>query len=156
MAHLQPPVMPPPKRKPDGSDLNEPAHKRPAIGPVDLQPAASYHHARIQPRPSRNGYPVPAPPVPSPTVPQATIGRKRGRPSKADKEAQARANAHNSLSHILAPLAPHPPPSMPRDQSPNAPVLYRVAASPMDPRPRKRGSLPLSADMTQPVSSEPP
>src|SRR3569833_59860 len=164
LMHLQPPIMPPMKRKsPD--TLGEPAQKRLAITPVEPQPM-NYHHPRIQPRPlqPQNGYQA-TPPAASPTVPQASIGRKRGRPSKADKEAQARANAPVSFAHPTTPvpLAPHPPP--PRAQmaptdfsaNPSQPPFYHISPGPGDPKPKKKGGRAPSMGTTQPVSgSEPP
>ncbi|KAI6380415.1 hypothetical protein MCOR25_001610 [Pyricularia grisea] len=130
------PLNPPPtahfatlKRKSIG-DLNEHGSKRLATSPIDQStpplppimhapqpqhvhsPLNATRNVSIQPRPASNGYqqsPTAAPPPMTPALPQS-IGRKRGRPSKADKEAQARANgsAAPMPGAPLPSLAPHP------------------------------------------------
>lgn len=156
IVHLQPPAIPPIKRKSLG-DLNEPIPKRLAITPIEPAPMAYPRVVNIQPRPSPNGYPAPHP-VPSPTVPQTSVGKKRGRPSKADKEAQARANASSApFPHILAPapapLAPHPAPVVSHDYSPSTNASYHVTSGPIDAKSRKTGVRAASyTDKSQPVS----
>lgn len=131
------PLNPPPtahfaplKRKSLG-DLHEHNSKRLATSPIDQQPpplppimhAPQPLHAHsplnasrnvsIQPRPASNGYQLNSPTTaPQPITPalSQSIGRKRGRPSKADKEAQARASgsAVPIPGAPLPSLAPHP------------------------------------------------
>jgi hypothetical protein len=155
MPNLQSPSMNTMKRKSIG-DINEHAHKRLAMNPIEPAPMNVAYQRNIQPRPSPNGFAPPS--QPSPNTPQASIGRKRGRPSKAEKEAQARANATAPLPLPLAPapLAPHPAPPPPpptHDHGHNAaaPTSYRVSSSPVDVKTKKRGPRPPISEKTQPV-----
>ncbi|RYP17338.1 hypothetical protein DL767_010036 [Monosporascus sp. MG133] len=128
------------KRKSLSDMVDHPA-KRQAIMPPVEPPVAP---ARvIQPRPPPpNGY-TSAPPIHSNSGLTAT-GKKRGRPSKADKEAQARANYPRSTEY--APITPAPPaPAVFQQQreyvsSPG----YEVASSSVDQRQNKRGRAPAA------------
>lgn len=110
------------KRKSVG-DLNEPYPKRIAsMTQLEYQPQSQVlstpRAINIQPRPTNSRAPVNGIDYgynvfhsnPSPTVSSAP-GRKRGRPSKADKEAQARANATAPSQQVAyAPISPAPGP----------------------------------------------
>ncbi|KAI1641054.1 hypothetical protein F4809DRAFT_637178 [Biscogniauxia mediterranea] len=118
------------------SDLVEHSAKRQAIiAPVEppLAPARV-----IQPRPPPpNGY-SPAPSIgnsPAATTTMTTTGKKRGRPSKADKEAQAQARAAYSRPTEYAPITPAPlAPLQPQREFASSPG-YEIA---VDQNPRKR------------------
>ncbi|KAL8359614.1 hypothetical protein RB601_007735 [Gaeumannomyces tritici] len=136
----QPPIPVPHLKRKSIDDLNEPMPKRLAISPVEQPPptlhapqplpppsAAPFNLPRnIQPRPAPNGYPTLAPIVASPPiVSPAGSGRKRGRPSKADKE--ARANASSGY----VPVAPMPSQaSQPAFQASPAPAPTSVPSPP--------------------------
>jgi hypothetical protein len=160
---IQPPTMPQLKRKSLG-DLTEPYSKRQAIAsPIEQhpyplargfgpQPASTQlpslpQSVHIQPRPSPNGY-VASPVTSSPTIPAAlpmptpTTGRRRGRPTKAEKEAQTRAN--NPQGTGYAPISPAPIAPLPGyTPSPSnaPPPAYQAApgASSSEPRSNRRG-----------------
>jgi hypothetical protein len=145
--HFPPPTMPSLKRK-SFDDISEHMSKRQAVAsPTESQPysssrsfgsvqPASIQPVNIQPRPSQNGYTgspsISSPLVPTPTNSSGGTGRKRGRPSKADKEAWARQNASQSTGYTPispAPIAPLPgPPAPPQTYSPGpntaAPSAY--------------------------------
>ncbi|RYC60810.1 hypothetical protein CHU98_g5400 [Xylaria longipes] len=101
------------KRKSLG-DLNDHPAKRPAITTPFETPLAPVRP--IQPRLLlANGYPPLAPITSTPTV--STTGKKRGRPSKADKEAQARAaHPRNTEYAPIVPAPPAPPTATPTGQ----------------------------------------
>ncbi|KAH9900387.1 hypothetical protein F4778DRAFT_139013 [Xylariomycetidae sp. FL2044] len=141
---------PPPnfKRK-SLSDLVDHPAKRRAVEPPPLAPAAR----NIQPRPPSNGYAPPALPGTSSTV--TVTGKKRGRPSKADKEAQARAVYSRSTEY--APITPAPLAPMtlqqPQREYASSPG-YEIAGSPAD-KSKKRGQ-PGAIDSPQlPTTSFP-
>ncbi|KAI0399940.1 hypothetical protein F4802DRAFT_528400 [Xylaria palmicola] len=93
------------KRKSLG-DLNEHPPKRQAMITTPFEPTIASVRA-LQPRPPLgNGYPPMVAPMAS-TPPVSTIGKKRGRPSKADKEAQARAAYTRPTEY--PPITPAPP-----------------------------------------------
>jgi hypothetical protein len=106
MLPVQPPNLPNLKRK-SFSDPNEQPMKRQAVRQITpLEPTAAPPRS-IQPRPPQNGYPSAAQASGSPST--TATGKKRGRPSKADKEAQARANSSRATEYaniIPAPMAP--------------------------------------------------
>ncbi|KAH8674063.1 hypothetical protein BX600DRAFT_509263 [Xylariales sp. PMI_506] len=96
--------------------------------------------------PPRNIQPRPPPFVPngfasvqsgagSPSV--TSTGKKRGRPSKADKEAQARANYSRSME--FAPITPAPAPLAPHREYASSPGYEIAPGNPTDQRERKRG-----------------
>jgi len=156
LAHLQPPLIPsaPIKRKSVGDLNNEPPPKKLAMTQIELQPTP---YQRLQPRPSPGGpNSFPAGPVLSPTVPPPNPPKKRGRPTKANKEAQARNGSSGSLPPILAPMPlaprdPAPPPA--QDPGQNPPFAYRVSPGPRDPKTKKRGGKGATPDKSQPVGS---
>ncbi|KAI5926406.1 hypothetical protein F4810DRAFT_536512 [Camillea tinctor] len=132
---------PPPnlnKRKSLG-DLVESSAKRQAIM-APLEPPLAPARV-IQPRPPPpNGY-SPAPSIgnsPAATTTMTTTGKKRGRPSKADKEAQAQARAASySRPTEYAPITPAPLaplPLQPQRDFASSPG-YEIA---VDQNPRKR------------------
>jgi len=149
MTYLQPPVIHPIKRKSIGDPNNEPLPKKLAMTPMEPQ---AMPYQRLQPRPSPNGFsPVN---VPSPTVPPPSQPRKRGRPSKADKEAQARNHPTGPYPPILAPmpLAPREPVHPPaQEPALNAPFAYPMSSGPLDPKTKKRGGKATAADRPQPL-----
>ncbi|GAP87449.1 hypothetical protein SAMD00023353_2601050 [Rosellinia necatrix] len=93
------------KRKSLG-DLNDHPTKRPATM-APFEPALAPVRP-LQPRPSiSNGY---SPMVPITSTPNiSSTGKKRGRPSKADKEAQAQARAAYTRPTEYTPITPAPP-----------------------------------------------
>jgi hypothetical protein len=113
-----------------------------------LQPQPPPQPVNIQPRPPPNGFVSPHP-TSSPTVATSTptgptpksipssrkpnpTGRRRGRPSKADREAWARANATQPTGYapiIPAPAAPAP-----------ASVAPQPSLSPSQPQPQLQGA----------------
>ncbi len=132
------------------SDLADHPAKRQATMPPAEPPIAP---ARIQPRPPPlNGFMTTAPINSNSGLTAA--GKKRGRPSKADKEAQARASYSRSTEY--APITPAPP-------APPAPALlqpqreyasssgYEIASSSIDQRQNRRGR-PPAGDSAQHLS----
>jgi hypothetical protein len=165
---IEPPTMPQLKRKSVG-DLNEPNPKRQAVAASPVEQYHPYQPPRgfgpqlaaaqlpalpqtihIQPRPSPNGYaasPVTSSPtipasLPTPTAAAPTTTRKRGRPPKAEKEAQTRANNQQSTGYTpitpAPPIAPLPAYGGRSPGSAAAPPAYQVAPGPpSEPRPRR-------------------
>ncbi|KAL1878814.1 hypothetical protein VTK73DRAFT_7467 [Phialemonium thermophilum] len=151
---MSPPPMPVLKRKSLG-DISEHLSKRQALmSPLEPQPysaprsfnfqsAHATQPVNIQPRPASNpnGYPLASPSAPSPTVsasnPQPPSGRKRGRPSRAQREAWARANPSPSSSGYTpitpVPIAPLPSPSAPSSHAYNATSHHSVSQAPAPP-----------------------
>ncbi|KAI1754302.1 hypothetical protein F4782DRAFT_528735 [Xylaria castorea] len=106
-------------------DLNDHPAKRQAITTSSFEPPFAPVVRPLQPRPLyANGYPPVTPIASTPTV--STTGKKRGRPSKADKEAQARA-AHTRNTEY-APIVPAPP--APLMATPTGQPLREYASSP--------------------------
>lgn len=120
------------------SDLVDHPSKRQAVMPPVEPPVIP---ARIQPRPPPpNGY-MTTPPI-STNSGLTAAGKKRGRPSKADKEAQARANFSRSTEY--APITPAPlAPAVlqPQREYVSSPG-YEIASSSVDQRHNKRGRAP--------------
>ncbi|KAI4601882.1 hypothetical protein KJ359_010748 [Pestalotiopsis sp. 9143b] len=91
------------------------ASEQPPKRQITMGPIESVHPPRnIQPRPIANNYhPAPLSMNSSSSVPvpgsMPVTGKKRGRPSKADKEAQARANSFRTMEY--APIIPAPAPT---------------------------------------------
>lgn len=155
--HFTPPVMPVLKPKPAFGDINQTAMspmERPAY-PVsrsfEAHNAAAVQPISIQPRPSPNGHPVPSPFTSSPPVPVSLPvvlpSKKRGRPSKATREAWARAKASASQSGGYTPISPAPiapspaPPQLQRTYSPSPSAASAYQISPgnvSEPRPKKK------------------
>ncbi|KAI0480299.1 hypothetical protein GGR56DRAFT_264814 [Xylariaceae sp. FL0804] len=94
------------------SDLAEaPPSKRHNASPlIDPHPAPARLIKPRPPLPNPNGYPsAPGPPVVGSSPALTATGKKRGRPSKADKEAQAQARATYSRPPTeYAPITPAP------------------------------------------------
>ncbi|KLU87436.1 hypothetical protein MAPG_06436 [Magnaporthiopsis poae ATCC 64411] len=157
----QPPIPIPHLKRKSIDDLNEPMPKRLAISPVEQQqqqqqqppplhapqplpppPAAPFNLPRsIQPRLAPNGYPTLAPIVASPPIvsPAAGAVRKRGRPSKADKEARANASTGYVTVAPMPSQASQPTfqaaPAPPRPTSLPSPPAQNPAAPPPPPPP---------------------
>ncbi|KAI1330375.1 hypothetical protein F5Y16DRAFT_15979 [Xylariaceae sp. FL0255] len=113
------------KRKSLGDIQDHHAPKRLAMAPFEppLAPARV-----IQPRPPPNGFQPPVAPPSAPSVSTVTAtGKKRGRPSKADKEAQAQARAVYARPTEYTPITPAPPvvPQVAPPAPPLAPVLVQ-------------------------------
>ncbi|KAI4870932.1 hypothetical protein F4820DRAFT_149598 [Hypoxylon rubiginosum] len=106
---LPPPNLTSFKRKSLSDLVDHPAKRQAMMGPLEppLAPARA-----IQPRIPHNGYPSAVPVTISPPV--TSTGKKRGRPSKADKEAQARA--------VYSRLTEYPPIT----PAPSAPAAVQV------------------------------
>ena len=134
------------------SDLVDHPAKRQAVMPPVEPPIAPARN--IQPRPPPpNGY-MTAPPVTSSSGLTAA-GKKRGRPSKADKEAQARANQTRATEY--APITPAPlAPAVAQPQREYmASPAYEVAGGPHDQRQNKRGRPPTADTTQQPTGAYP-
>lgn len=122
------------KRKSHGDLLDQPAKRPATTAPFDSIPAPVRN---LQPRPSpMNGYPPVAPVANVPVV--ASTGKKRGRPSKADKEAQARAayTRHTEYTPIT-PAPPAPPTVQPQHEYASSPG-YEIVGSGADQLSKKR------------------
>ncbi|KAK5627929.1 hypothetical protein RRF57_003644 [Xylaria bambusicola] len=139
------------KRKPDSSSLIDHPTKRQAITAPPYEP--TFAPARtLQPRPpAPNGYSLAMPITSTPTVP--TIGKKRGRPSKADKEAQAQARAAYSRPTEYPPITPAPPapPPAPPQREYASPPGYEIAITGADQSSKKR-SRPTVVDSPRQAS----
>lgn len=129
-AKYPPPNLTTLKRKSLG-DLEHPA-KKPAnaAGPEPTVPGARV----IQPRPPPNGLP-PAAPSSGSTRSLTASGKKRGRPSRADKEAQARA-AYGGRTTDYPPIT----------AAPLAPIAIQPHRDPFPPAPNYETVGPLSID----------
>ncbi|KAI8962453.1 hypothetical protein F5Y11DRAFT_190779 [Daldinia sp. FL1419] len=121
------------KRKSLSDLVEHPAKRQAMMAPIEppLAPARI-----IQPRPPPNGYPSAAPVSFSPPV--TSTGKKRGRPSKADKEAQSRAvyprlTDYPPITPALAPIA-----AQPQREYASSPG-YEISSNPGDQKVRKRG-----------------
>ncbi|RYP93408.1 hypothetical protein DL770_000451 [Monosporascus sp. CRB-9-2] len=139
------------KRKSLSDMVDHPA-KRQAIMPPVEPPVAP---ARvIQPRPPPpNGYTSAQPIHSNSGLPVS--GKKRGRPSKADKEAQARANYSRPTEY--APITPAPPAPagfQPQREYIPSPV-YEIASSSVDQRQNKRGRPPAADNGQQATAGFP-
>lgn len=169
-----PPVMPMFKRK-SFDETSEQILKRQAVmSPMERQAypaprsfgsqnASTAQPVSIQPRPSPNGYAAASPSVsaaPVSVTPPVAMppGRKRGRPSKADKEARARARANVSQSAgytpiTPAPIAPLPAPPTPQQTyspSPSATSAYQISSeSAPEPKPNKKSRPPAPDNQQQ-------
>lgn len=126
------------KRKSLGDLIDQPA-KRQAL-PAPFEPAHTPAVRLLQPRPPlANGYSHVAPNIIN-TPAVSTTGKKRGRPSKADKEAQAQARATYTRSTEYPPITPAPPaPPMaqPRREYASSPG-YEIATTSSDQPAKKR------------------
>lgn len=167
--HFSPPVMPVLMPKPVG-DINQTAipppmerQPYPAARSFQTRNATAAQPISIQPRPSPNGYPAPSPSTSSPPMllPFVMPGRKRGRPSKADREARGRANASQSGGYTPispAPIAPSPaPPTAQNTYSPGpsaAPAYQLSPGSAPEPRPKKKART-TAADTQQQTENVP-
>ncbi|KAI8634848.1 hypothetical protein F5Y19DRAFT_127515 [Xylariaceae sp. FL1651] len=125
------------KRKSLGDLIDHPAKRQAITAPYEppLAPARA-----LQPRPPpANGYPPPVPVSAAPAM--VTMGKKRGRPSKADKEAQAQARAVYARPTEYTPITPAPPPppamSQPQREYASSPG-YEIASSGVDSKKRSR------------------
>ncbi|KAK8048425.1 hypothetical protein PG994_010155 [Apiospora phragmitis] len=120
------------------SELNEQPIKRQAVAAPSEPPMAQ---RIIQPRPPLNGYPpVMTANTFTTTTPSLTsTGKKRGRPSKADKEAQARATYPRSTEYAPITPAPLAPINIAPQRDYASSPGYEVSGSPADPRSRMRG-----------------
>ncbi|KAI1858311.1 uncharacterized protein JN550_012761 [Neoarthrinium moseri] len=126
----QPPNLSTLKRKSIGEQSDQPLKRQAIITPTE----PNYPPRNIQPRPPANGYA--AVPVSSPSV--TSTGKKRGRPSKADKEAQARANYARSTEY--APITPAPlAPAVfaPQREYASSPG-YEIVTNPLDAKGKRR------------------
>jgi hypothetical protein len=139
------------------SQLQIPPHLQHQPAPPSLpqlQPQAQAQPVNIQPRPAPNGFAV-SPSTSSPRVSSSTLtgtGRKRGRPSKADREAWARANAPQQTAYAPitpAPIAPQPAPTASHSTySPNSVGLsayqFSSAAPGSYPKPKLEEGRPVT------------
>ncbi|KAK7952580.1 uncharacterized protein PG986_008308 [Apiospora aurea] len=119
------------------SELSEQPIKRQAVAAPSEPPMAQ---RIIQPRPPLNGYPpVMTPNTTATTSSLTSTGKKRGRPSKADKEAQARATYPRSTEYAPITPAPLAPINIAPQRDYASSPGYEVSGSPADPRARMRG-----------------
>lgn len=141
-------------------------HQPPPSSVPQLQPQLQSLPVNIQPRPAPNGFAA-SPPTSSPNVSTSTpsgTGRKRGRPSKADREAWARANATQTTSYAPitpAPIAPQPVPTKTQSTyspSPVGPSAYQISstAPASDPKSKRKGGRPSAGDQQQQRSESVP
>jgi hypothetical protein len=135
-AKLSPPNLSNFKRKSLSDLADHPPKRQATIMPNE--PLAAPTRV-IQPRPPPNGYPQASSVSSSPAL--TATGKKRGRPSKADKEAQAR--AHYSRSMEYAPITPAPLAPLPLQPQRDyvSPPGYEAPGSASDLRAKKRGRL---------------
>ncbi|XXH04856.1 hypothetical protein Hte_011278 [Hypoxylon texense] len=144
---LPPPNLTSFKRKSLSDLVDHPAKRQAMMGPLEppLAPARA-----IQPRIPHNGYPSAVPVTISPPV-TSTV-KKRGRPSKADKEAQARA-VYSRLTEYPpitpAPSAPAPAQVQVHREYATSPG-YEYSSNLSDQKPKKRMG---AIDSPQPASS---
>ncbi|KAF2962907.1 hypothetical protein GQX73_g10665 [Xylaria multiplex] len=140
------------KRKSLG-DLNEQSAKRHAFTAPPFEPTLAPVRT-LQPRPpAANGFPLVTPITSTPAV--STTGKKRGRPSKADKEAQARAAYSRTSDYLpITPALPAPPPAQPPREYASPPG-YEMASSGADQSSKKR-SRPTVVDSPRQVSGSLP
>lgn len=120
------------------SELNEQPIKRQAVAAPSSEPPMAQRI--IQPRPPLNGYPpVMTANTTTTTSSLTSTGKKRGRPSKADKEAQARATYSRSTEYAPITPAPLAPINIAPQRDYASSPGYEVSGSPADPRSRIRG-----------------
>ncbi|KAI1085652.1 hypothetical protein F5B20DRAFT_11195 [Whalleya microplaca] len=132
------------------SDLVDPPPKRQAMMAPIEPPLAPVRV--IQPRPPPNGYQTAMTVSGSPAAASST-GKKRGRPSKADKEAQARANYSRPTEYTPITPAPLAPINLqPQREYASSSPGYEVASGSVDQKPKKRG-VPTAIDSPQPANS---
>ncbi len=132
-------------------DLIDHPTKRQAITAPPFEPTLAPVRL-LQPRPpASNGFPLVAPFPSTPAV--LATGKKRGRPSKADKEAQAQARAAYPRPTEYAPITPAPPapPPAPPQREYASPPGYEMASTGADQPSRKR-SRPTTVDSPRQVS----
>ncbi|KAI1107222.1 hypothetical protein F4804DRAFT_220705 [Jackrogersella minutella] len=136
------------------SDLVEQPAKRQAMMSPSEPPVASTRV--IQPRPPPNGYP-PAVPV-SISPPVTSTGKKRGRPSKADKEAQARAVYSRLTEYTPITPAPLAPIAIQAQREYASSPGYEISSNTGDQKAKKRGAFgaidsPRQASSAFPLTS---
>ncbi|KAI2642598.1 hypothetical protein GGS21DRAFT_181006 [Xylaria nigripes] len=138
------------KRKSVSDVIDHPA-KRQAITPFESSPAPV---RTLQPRPPlAKGYSPVAPVVSTPAVP--TTGKRRGRPPKVDKEAQARAAYTRSTEFTPITPAPPAPPALTTAQSQREYASspgYEIASANADQTSRKRAR-PTTVDSPRQASA---
>ncbi|KAI1777733.1 hypothetical protein F4818DRAFT_324020 [Hypoxylon cercidicola] len=147
--------LPPPnltnfKRKSLSDLIDHPAKRQAMMAPLEppLAPARA-----IQPRLPPNGYPSAVPVTISPPV--TSTGKKRGRPSKADKEAQARA-VYSRLEYPPITPAPSAPAALQVQREYATSPGYEYSSNLNDQRPKKRiGAIdsPRQANNSFPLAS---
>ncbi|KAI1429382.1 hypothetical protein F5Y12DRAFT_483951 [Xylaria sp. FL1777] len=142
------------KRKSGGDLIDHPA-KRHAMTAPPFEPILAPVRT-LQPRPpAPNGFPLVTPITSTPAVP--TTGKKRGRPSKADKEAQAQARAAYTRPTEYTPISPAPPapPPAPPQREYASPPGYEIASTGAD-QPSKKRSRPTAVDSPRQTSGSLP
>ncbi|KAI0013623.1 hypothetical protein F4779DRAFT_344513 [Xylariaceae sp. FL0662B] len=142
------------KRKSLSDLVDHPPKRQAMMAPIE-PPIAPVRV--IQPRPPPNGYQTAVPVGGSLTAAAASsssTGKKRGRPSKADKEAQARANYSRPTEYTPITPAPLAPINLqPQREYASSSPGYEVASGSADQKPKKRGGMPTTIDSPQPASS---
>ncbi|KAI1128081.1 hypothetical protein F5Y10DRAFT_182661 [Nemania abortiva] len=134
------------------SDLIEHPAKRQSIAALSESTHAMARPIQPRPPPVNGGYPPPIASISSTPAISAT-GKKRGRPSKADKEAQAQARAAYTRTTEYPPITPAPPAltmAQPTREYASSPG-YEIAGTSTDQPPKKR-SRPTAIDSPRQVS----
>ncbi|KAI1410144.1 hypothetical protein F5Y13DRAFT_77556 [Hypoxylon sp. FL1857] len=146
-AKFPPPNLTSFKRKSLSDLVEHPAKRQAMMAPIEppIAPARV-----IQPRPPPNGYP-PAVPV-SISPPVTSTGKKRGRPSKADKEAQARAVYSRLTEYTPITPAPMAPIAVQPQRDYASSPGYEISSNPVDQKSKKRGGFG-AIDSPQPANS---
>lgn len=150
-----PPTLTSIKRKSLSDLVDHPAKRQAMMAPIEpsLAPARV-----IQPRPPPNGYPASVPVSISPPV--TSTGKKRGRPSKADKEAQARAVYSRMTEYPPITPAPLAPIATPAQREYISSPGYEISSNPGDQKSKKRvhGAIdsPQQASSAFPLASPAP
>ncbi|KAI1268561.1 hypothetical protein F5Y18DRAFT_234765 [Xylariaceae sp. FL1019] len=137
------------KRKSLNDIIEHPPKRHATMAPMEpsLAPARI-----IQPRPPPRGFTPTAPTTNH--LPAPVAGKKRGRPSKADKEAQAQARAIYARTTEYTPITPAPPPAtvQPKREYASSPG-YEIASSVTDQNSKKR---PRPSGIDSPVQGTTP
>ncbi|KAI7787959.1 hypothetical protein LA080_013264 [Diaporthe eres] len=145
-----PPTQTQPQLQPQPSQLHQPVATSRAIQPrpsSDSKQPTAEGYGVFQSKSPSNGYGVFQS---NPTV------RKRGRPSKAEKEAQARANSANYPTSTPVPISPKPAISPATGTTPvtshaSTRTAYQTATRPADPRSTVGGSTGAAGEMARSI-----
>ncbi|KAG8156680.1 hypothetical protein KVR01_013471 [Diaporthe batatas] len=148
LAQPQPQLQPQPQPQPQPAQLHQPVATSRAIQPrpsSDPKQTTAEGYGVFQSKSPSNGYGVFQS---NPTV------RKRGRPSKAEKEAQARANSANYPTSTPVPISPKPAISPAAATTPvvshaSTRTAYHTATRPPDSRPTGGGNTGVAGEVAR-------